>query len=203
MNNEGEMFPELLAELRLYFEKDDTAMVRAIPGSGLNIPVWLLGSSDYSARLAANLGLPFSFASHFAPQYLDDALMLYRHYFQPSKQLAEPYAMVAINIVAADTQEEAEFFATSLQRQFLNLAQGISAKFQPPTNEEFSDYEKALFTKSLDPLTTIIGDKTTVKHKLELLIEQTNANELIINSPIYDFNARLRSFEIIAELFDA
>lgn len=202
IKNEGETFPELLAELQLYFEEDETALVRAIPGQGLRIPIWLLGSSDYSARLAANLGLPFSFASHFAPQYLDDALMLYRHYFRPSNDLTEPYIMVATNVIAADTDEEAQFLATSLQQQFLHLSQGISAKFQPPTDKGFSDYERALFSRSLDSLTTIIGSKKTVQQKLEILIEQTNANELIINSPIYDYEARLRSFAIIAELFD-
>lgn len=202
MANEGETFPEMLAELRSYFEDNDAALVRAIPGSGCDIPIWLLGSSDYSARLSANLGLPFSFASHFAPQLLHDALELYRYQFQPSEQLDEPYVMVAVNIIAADTDEEARYLATSLQQQFIHLAQGISAKFQPPTKKEFSAYEKALFNKSLDPLTTIIGSKETVKGKIERLLEQTNSNELIISSPIYDHDARLRSFEILAELFD-
>lgn len=203
MISENETFPEMLAELRSYFKDNEAALVRAIPGTGLDIPIWLLGSSDYSARLSASLGLPFSFASHFAPQYLYDALEIYRYKFQPSDKLKEPYVMVAINIIAADTDEEAKFLATSLQQQFLHLAQGISAKFQPPTKKEFSAYEKALFMKSLDPLTTIIGSKETVREKLETLIELTNTNELIISSPIYDHNARIRSFEIIAELFDS
>ncbi|NLI68674.1 MAG: LLM class flavin-dependent oxidoreductase [Bacilli bacterium] len=202
MMQEQDTFPEMLAELRSYFEDNEAALVRAIPGSGLDIPIWLLGSSDYSARLSASLGLPFSFASHFAPQYLHEALKIYRYQFKPSDKWKEPHVMVAINIIAAETDDEAEFLATSLKQQFLHLAQGIAAKFQPPTKRKFSDYEKALFTKSLDPLTTIIGSKATVHAKLETLIEQTDPDEIIICSPIYDHQKRLRSFEIVAELFD-
>src|SRR5690625_4675370 len=122
LHSDTESFPQLLEELCLYFSKNETALVCAIPGEGLQIPVWLLGSSDYSARLAARLGLPFSFASHFAPQYLHTALLLYREQFEPSETLAEPYAMVAVNVIAADTDVEAEFLATSLKRKFLHLA---------------------------------------------------------------------------------
>jgi len=202
LQSEGEMFPELLAELRSYFESDNNAYVQAIPGKGLNVPVWLLGSSDYSARLAASLGLPFSFASHFAPRLLNEALAIYHQHFLPSQVLDKPNAMVAVNIIAADTDEEAEYIASSLKRKFLHLAQGITAKFQPPTEEPFSDYEEALFTRSLDPLTTMIGSKETIERKLQRLLEQTAANEVIISSSIYDQAARLRSLEIIAQLFD-
>lgn len=202
LEGEGETFPELLAELRSYFEDSDNAHVRAYPGAGLDVPVWLLGSSDYSARLAASLGLPFSFASHFAPRHLQAALGIYHQHFTPSKALQEPNAMVAVNIIAADTDEEAEYIASSLKRMFLYLAQGIASRFQPPTEEPFSDYEQALFTHSLDPLTTIIGSKETVERKLTAVIEQTKADELIISSNIYDQAARLRSLEIVAELFD-
>src|SRR5699024_3897158 len=203
LESDGETFPELLAELRSYFNKNEHALVRAFPGDGLNIPVWLLGSSDYSARLAASLGLPFSFASHFAPQFLDDALMIYRQHFKPSDELSEPNAMVAVNIIAADTDEEAEYLASSLKQKFLHLAQGIAGKFQAPTKEPFSEYEQALFSRSLDPLTTIIGSKETVERKLDEVIDETQANELIISSSIYDDQARLRSLEIVAELFDS
>lgn len=203
LESDGETFPELLAELRSYFNKNEHALVRAIPGEGAEIPVWLLGSSDYSARLAASLGLPFSFASHFAPQFLDDALMLYRQHFTPSDELAEPKAMVAVNIIAAETDEEAAYLASSLKQMFLHLAQGIAAKFQPPTRKDFSEYEEALFSRSLDPLTTIIGSKSTVERKLEEVIEQTQADEIIVSSSIYNHEARLRSLEIVAELFEA
>ncbi|HLS24171.1 MAG TPA: LLM class flavin-dependent oxidoreductase [Pseudogracilibacillus sp.] len=203
LHSEGETFPELLAELRSYFEADEQALVKAIPGMGLkHIPIWLLGSSDYSARLAASLGLPFSFASHFAPQLLYEALRLYREQFKPSEVLNKPQAMVAVNIVAADTDEEANYIGSSLKKMFLHLAQGISSKFQPPTEEKFTAYEEALFSRSLDPHTTIIGSKETVERKLNNLIERTEADELIISSPIYDLDARLRSLEIIAQLFD-
>lgn len=203
LDSDGETFPELLAELRSYFNKNEHALVRAVPGDGLHIPVWLLGSSDYSARLAASLGLPFSFASHFAPQFLDDALMIYRQNFKPSDELSEPKAMVAVNIIAADTDEDAEYLASSLKQMFLHLAQGIASKFQPPTKEPFSEYEQALFSRSLDPLTTIIGSKETIERKLEEVVSQTQADELIISSSIYDYEARLRSLEIVADLFDA
>lgn len=203
LESEGETFPELLAELRSYFNKNDHALVRAFPGDGLAVPVWLLGSSDYSARLAASLGLPFSFASHFAPQFLHDALMIYRQSFKPSDELAKPNAMVAVNIIAAETDREAAYLASSLKRKFLHLAQGIAGKFQPPTNEPFSEYEQALFSRSLDPLTTIIGSKETVERKLKEVISQTDADELMISSSIYDQEARLRSLEIVAELFDS
>lgn len=202
LKGEGETFPELLAELRGYFELDDHALVRAYPGEGLSVPVWLLGSSDYSARLSASLGLPFSFASHFAPQYLQAALEIYHQTFKPSKELKQPQAMVAVNIIAAETDEEAEYLASSLKQMFLHLAQGISAKFQPPTKGAFSEYEEVLFTRSLDSLTTIIGSKETVERKLTKVIEETRADELIISSNIYDLEARIRSLEIVAELFD-
>lgn len=202
LQDEGEAFPELLEELRSYFEVNDQALVKAYPGAGQNVPIWLLGSSDFSARLSAHLGLPFSFASHFAPQHLQLALELYHQQFTPSNILQEPKAMVAVNIIAAETDEEADYIASSLKQMFLNLAKGIPSKFQRPTETPFSSYEEALFTRSLDPLTTIIGSKETVEQKLSTLLEQTKADELIISSNIYDQQARLRSLEIVAELFD-
>lgn len=203
LHGEGETFPELLAELRSYFEADEKALIKAIPGAGLtHIPIWLLGSSDYSARLAASLGLPFSFASHFAPKLLDEAIALYREQFTPSEVLTESRAMVTVNIIAADTDEEANYISSSLKKMFLHLAQGISSKFQPPKEEQFTAYEEALFTRSLNPQTTLIGSKETIAKKIDALLERTEADELMISSPIYDLDARLRSLEIIAELFD-
>lgn len=202
LHSSGEDFPENLAELRTYFSENKHAYVRAYPGTGLNIPVWLLGSSDYSARLAAQLGLPFSFASHFAPQLLIEALEIYHQNFRPSGQLDAPYAMVGINIVAADTDEEAAWHATSLQQKFLNLAQGITTKFPPPKNVEWSVREKSLLSRSLDPHATIIGSPETVRVNLQALLEKTRASEFIISSPIFDHQARLRSFEIVAELME-
>lgn len=200
LNEHARTFPDQLAELRQYFSNDPDMQVRAYPGRGLDIPIWLLGSSDYSAQLAAYLGLPFSFASHFAPQALFIALSLYRNEFQPSKQLAQPYVMVAVNIIAADTDEKAQFLATSLQQQFLNINLGRATKLQPPREITWSLREKAIISQSLDPLTTIIGSKATVQAKLDELLAKTDADEIIISSSIYDHEDRLRSFEIISEL---
>lgn len=200
LHSSGEDFPEHLAELRTYLSENKNAYVRAYPGTGLEIPIWLLGSSDYGARLAAQLGLPFSFASHFAPQLLMEALELYHQNFRPSGQLDAPYAMVGINIVAAETDEEAAWHATSLQQKFLNLAQGITTKFPTPKNVEWTAQEKSLMSRSLDPHATIIGSPETVRKNLQALLEKTRANEFIISSPIFDHQARLRSFEIVAEL---
>lgn len=193
-------FPDQLSELRRYFSDDPSMRVRAYPGRGLNIPIWLLGSSDYSAQLASYLGLPFSFASHFAPQALFIALNLYRQEFQPSEHLEKPYAMVAVNIIAADTDEKAAFLASSLEQQFLNINLGKSSKLQPPRDVQWSLREKAIISQSLDPLTTLIGSKQSIKKQLDHLLEKTEADEIIISSSIYSHEDRLRSFEIVSEL---
>jgi luciferase family oxidoreductase group 1 len=196
-------FPMQVNELQDYFSDDPISRVRAVPGQGLNIPIWLLGSSDFSAQLAAEKGLPFSFASHFAPAYLDAALELYRSQFKPSEQLDQPYAMIGVNVIAADTDEEAEYLASSHQQQFLNMRRGKQTKLLPPVknmDEIWTPMEKAAVLQSLDPETTIIGSKETVKQKLDKIQERTKANELIISSQIYHLKDRLRSYEIISEL---
>ena len=205
LHSSGEDFPEQLAELRSYFTADPTARVRAVPGEGLDIPIWLLGSSDFSARLAAELGLPFSFASHFAPTYVMEALQIYHQHFRPSKDLQEPYTMLGINVIAADTDEKAQWLATSLQQQFLNMIRGLSTKFLPPTDDMeavWSPREKHAVFQSLDPKTTIIGSPETVKRKMENFLAETKTNEFIISSPIYSHEERLRSFEIIGEMME-
>ncbi len=201
--SDGSDFPEMLAELRGYFKPfDGTQRVRAIPGEGLDhIPIWLLGSSDFSARLAGRLGLPFSFASHFAPENTMPALEIYRSSFEPSDVLDEPYVMLGINVVAADTDEEAERLSTSMQQQFLNLIRNKPAKLPPPVDnmeELYTDYEKAAVESRLR--SSIIGGPAKVKKQLEAFIDRTEADELIINSQIYDHQARLRSYEIVANL---
>ncbi len=128
LHSSGEDFPEQLDELQAYFKVNEGARVRAFPGEGANIPIWLLGSSGFSAQLAAREGLPFSFASHFAPAYTLPALQLYHQNFKPSKHLQEPYTMLGINVIAAETDEKAEWLATSLQMQFLNITKGISTQ---------------------------------------------------------------------------
>lgn len=205
LHSSGEDFPEQLDELRAYFEPDRTARVRAFPGEGLEIPIWLLGSSGFSAQLAAQEGLPFSFASHFAPAYTLPALQLYHQHFRPSKMLQQPYAMLGINVIAAETDEEAKFLATSQQQQFLSLTRGMPTQLKPPISnidELWSPYERASVERTLDSRSTMIGSPETVKRKLESFIQETKADELIINSQIYDQQARLRSYEIVAEMME-
>lgn len=205
LNSDGSDFPEQLAELRRYFEYDPSARVRAIPGEGADIPIWLLGSSGFSAELSAELGLPFSFASHFAPAYVMEALQIYHQNFRSSKTLSEPYTMLGINVIAAETDEQATYLATSLQQQFLNLSKGISAQFRPPIKDfeaTLSIQEKYAIRQSLDSKATIIGGPETVRHKLNNFLEETKTDEFIISSPIFDHNARLKSFEILGAMMD-
>ena len=205
LNSGGEDFPEQLAELQAYFSPDRSARVRAVPGEGLEIPIWLLGSSGFSAQLAAQEGLPFSFASHFAPAYTLPAMQLYHQNFRPSKALQEPYAMLGINVIAAETDEEAEWLATSQQLQFLGITTGMPSMLKPPVDnidEYWSPYQRASIGKTLDPFSTIVGSAETVKQKLESFINQTRASELIINTQVYDQEARLRSYEILSEMMD-
>lgn len=201
----GEDFPELLAELESYFEVDEHAKVRAFPGEGLHIPIWLLGSSGFSARLAALKGYPFAFASHFAPEYTLPALQLYREHFEPSDRLDKPYAMVGVNIIAADTEERAKWLATSQQQQFLNLRKGAPTQLKPPLEnieDHYSEEELFLLRKSLDPRATIVGTKEQVAERLKMFIDMTQADEVIIQSQIFYHEDRLRSYEIVAELMN-
>ncbi|MBW8351603.1 LLM class flavin-dependent oxidoreductase [Bacillus sp. IITD106] len=201
----AEEFPQQVEELQTYFEDNPEARVRAIPGEGLNIPIWLLGSSGFSAQLAAQKGLPFSFASHFAPDYLLQALKLYRENFKPSDTLKKPYAMLGINIIAADTDEKAMWLSTSQQQQFLSLIRNRPTQLQPPVenmDEVMSPIERVHIEKTLDPRSTLVGSYETVKRKLESFIQETEADEIIINSQIYYQEDRLRSYEIVAEMMN-
>ena len=203
LTNDGEEFPEQLEELRFFF-KDvvENQKVQAVPGAGLNVPIWLLSSSGFSAHLAGVLGLPFAFAAHFSPEYTLPALKLYRQTFQPSEDLPKPYAMVALNVVAAETDEEAEFLATSQTQSFLNLIRQTPGKIPPPVenmNSIWNAQEKALVQSRTGD--SIVGSKSTVKRKLEEFLEQTNADEIMVNAMIFDQKKRLFSYEIVAELF--
>lgn len=205
LQSTGDDFPEQLAELQAYIESDKQARVRAIPGEGLDIPIWLLGSSGFSAQLAAAKGLPFSFASHFAPAYTMQALQLYHQNFKPSKFLEEPYAMLGINVIAAETDEKAQWLATSQQLQFLGITTGMPSQLRPPVdniNEFWTPQQQASIKQTLDPRTTIVGSPETVKRKLESLIQETRANELIINTQVYSLEDRLRSYSIIADMME-
>lgn len=195
-------FPDLVEELRSYLEPatDSNLAVHAYPGEGLNIPIWLLGSSGYSAQLAAQLGLPFAFASHFAPEYLLPALQLYRNNFRPSVVLEKPYVMVGINVIAADTDEEAQMLATSHQQAFLGLIRGNRGKLKAPVESMeglWNAQEKEIVTKTLSY--SIVGNKEEIQRKLAVFLNDTSADEFIVASQIYDHQARLRSYEILAE----
>jgi luciferase family oxidoreductase group 1 len=177
--------------------------VRAVPGAGLRVPIWLLGSSTFSAQLAAMLGLPFAFASHFAPAELMRALDVYRSRFQPSQQLREPYAMVGVNVFAANTDAEAQRLFTSLQQQFICLRRGTPGPLPPPVDnmdDHWSPMERAGVEQSL--AYSVIGAPDTVQRGLQALIAETHADELMLTAQIYDHAARLRSFEIAAEVRD-
>jgi len=171
----------------------------------LHIPIWLLGSSGFSAQLSAQKGMPFSFASHFAPDYTIPALNLYRDNFKPSDTLHEPYAMVGVNVIAADTNERAHWLATSQQQQFLSLRRGEPTQLKPPIDhidEVWTQMKKAAVEQSLDSRSTIVGDPETVKKGLADFLEETQADEIIINSQIFHQKDRLRSYEIVAEMMD-
>lgn len=201
---DGQDFPEQLEELRAYLNPSSgKKFVRAIPGEGLNIPIWLLGSSGFSAQLAAHLGLPFSFASHFSPEYTKPALELYRSQFRPSEVLSKPYAMVGVNVIAAESDEKAKWLSTSMQQQFLSLLRNTPGPLQPPVENMESlctDYEKGLLEQRLG--SSIIGGPDTVKVKLQAFLDETQADEMIVNAQIFDHQARLQSYKILAEIIN-
>jgi luciferase family oxidoreductase group 1 len=197
----GMEFPALLDELRAFFRPaHPTQAVRAIPGEGVDVPIWLLGSSDFSARLAAELGLPFSFAGHFSPEGMA-AMRLYRHLFKPSETLQKPYAMIGVPVIAADTDEEARRQSTTQQQKFLSLVRGNRLQLQPPVDDmesRWNEWEKAAVQQKLGA--SIVGGPATVKQRLEALIAQTEADEVMIVSDFYDLADRQRSYEIVASL---
>jgi luciferase family oxidoreductase group 1 len=205
LETDGDDFPQLLQELRYFLKAPiEGQKVQAVPGGGGSVPIWLLGSSDFSARLAGRLGLPFSFAAHFSPQNTLPALAIYRDNFKPSDELAEPYAMVAVNVFAAESSNEAERLATSQHQSFLNLIRGHPGKIQPPVDDMdllWQPHEKEMVESRLGG--SIIGDRETVKEELERFVDKTNADELMINAIIYDHDARVRSYEIVADVWNA
>ncbi|PTM58305.1 LLM class flavin-dependent oxidoreductase [Desmospora activa] len=200
----GQDFPQLLDELRGYLDPDPAFgfnPVRAIPGEGLNIPIWLLGSSDFSARLAGNLGLPFSFASHFSPEYTLPALKLYRQSFQPSKSLERPYVMVGVNVVAADSDEEAQYLATSMQQAFLNMIRNRPGQLPPPVKDMdqlWQPFEMVAVERQLS--SSIIGSPETVKEKLQQFLDETQADEMMVQTQVFDHKKRLASYKTVADL---
>ncbi|YCI28819.1 luciferase-like monooxygenase [Erwinia sp. PK3-005] len=192
-------FPDDVEMLIAWFDADKQANlpVQPVPGLGTKIPVWLLGSSLYSAQLAAKLGLPFAFASHFAPDLLFQALHMYRENFQPSARLDKPYAMVCINIVAADSEREARFLFTSMQQQFINLRRGQPGPLPAPVENMDSLWTPSEQYGVQQALSmSLVGDVSKVQHGLAALIRETQADEIMVNGQIFDRQARLRSFEL-------
>jgi luciferase family oxidoreductase group 1 len=196
----AESFPQDVAELTGWFRPASPGqLVRAVPGAGLDVPIWILGSSLFGAELAAALGLPYAFASHFAPAAMAEALELYRSRFQPSEQLQRPYVMLGVNVFAADTRAEAARLFTSLQQAFVNLRRGSPAPLPPPDErleERLAPGDRLLVDQMLS--CTVVGTPETVRHGLGAFAERTGADELMLTSQIFDHRARLRSYEIVA-----
>ena len=198
-------FPRDVLELQAYFAPaDPTRRVRAIPGEGLAVPLWILGSSLYGAELAAELGLPYAFASHFAPQQMMEAIALYRARFKPSAQLAAPYVMLGFNVFAAASDEEGELLATSLMQAFVALRSGTPGKLKPPL-PGYADALPLEFRAMLRAVLSCsaIGSPATVKTATEAFVARTGADELMVTSQIFDHPARIRSYEYLAGVFGA
>lgn len=197
----SDQFPQDVLELQaLLAPAGPNQAIRAVPGAGSNVPLWILGSSLFGAQLAAELGLPYSFASHFAPDALMQALEIYRARFKPSDQLAAPHAMPGINVIAADTDEEAAHLATSLQQRFVGMVRGARGKLQPPIDDIESYWtaaEKAHVSQMLRY--AIIGSRQTVERELAAFIRETRADEVMVTAPIFDHDKRKRSFTLLAE----
>jgi luciferase family oxidoreductase group 1 len=197
----ADSFPEDVLELQMFLSEAKRGQaVRAVPGAGTEVPIWILGSSTFGAELAAALGLPYAFASHFAPDSLLDALEIYRTQFKPSKQLDHPYAMVGVNVVAADTETQARRLFTTVQQSFTNLVRGAPGKLQAPIDDieaYWSAAEKRQASRMLKY--SIVGAAETVRRELETFVNLTKADELMIVTSIYDHGARVRSYEIVDE----
>lgn len=200
--SDPEEFPQDVIELMGYFSAAEPGQaVRAVPGEGTNVPLWILGSSLFGAQVAAALGLPFAFASHFAPAQMMQAIDIYRSGFRPSRQLQAPYVMLGFNVFAADTDEEARVIVSSVQQAFVNLRTGRPSQLQPPNphyEQQIGAAERAILAQVLS--CSAIGSPQTVRAALQAFIQRTGADELMITSQIYDHAARLRSYEIAAEV---
>jgi luciferase family oxidoreductase group 1 len=200
-----DQFPQDVIELMSYFQPAEPGqLLQAVPGASLDVAFWILGSSTYGAQLAAALGLPYAFASHFAPAMMDDAVALYRERFRPSERLARPYVMLGVNVFAAETDAEARRLFSSLQRAFLNLRSGRPGKLPPPVDglETRLDLRaKAMLQNALS--CSVVGAPNTVRDGIAAFAERTGADELMVTAQIFDHAARCRSFEILAEVCSA
>jgi luciferase family oxidoreductase group 1 len=198
----AESFPQDVLELQAYLAPAVAGQrIQAVPAAGTEVPLWILGSSHFGAMLAAELGLPYAFASHFAPDELIPALHIYRSRFKPSRQLDRPYAMVGVNVIAAGSDTEARRLATTQQMSFANIFRGARGLSQPPIDDiesYWTPMEKAQAMRML--ARSIIGSPNTVRAGVEALVKETGADELIVVSDVYEHSARLRSFELIASV---
>jgi len=201
--SDADAFPQDVVELLSYFRPaEPDQAVQAVPGAGLEVPVWILGSSTFGAQLAAALGLPYAFASHFAPAQLHQAVQVYRTRFRPSERLAEPRVMLGVNVFAADSDEEARLLFTSLQQAFVRLRTGRPGKLPPPKpgyGESLDPYARSMLDNAL--ACSVVGGPDTVRKGLEELAARTGADEFMVTAQIWDHQARLRSFEILAGLW--
>jgi luciferase family oxidoreductase group 1 len=203
LGSSGDTFPDDVIELMSYFQAAEPGQpVQAVPGAGLAVPLYLLGSSDFSARLAAELGLPFAFASHFAPDYLHVALKIYRREFKPSLQLQKPYVIVGVGVYLAESNEQAQHLFTSAQQQILSLIRGRPGKLPPPVPSMkplWNAAEQAAIEQRGQY--TLVGSPETVRARLQRIREETECDEMIVTTQMHDHAARLRSFEEAAVLF--
>lgn len=192
-------FPHDVLEVMAFFRHPQPGQaVRAVPGAGLKVPIWILGSSTFGARVAAALGLPFAFASHFAPAMMSEAIEIYRSGFEPSADLAKPYLMLGVNVVAAATDVEGRFLASSGRQAFASLRQGHPIELPPPSKEWERDATSETSDVTQPARVSFVGAPETVAEQLHAFIARTQADELIVVSHIYDHVARLRSYEIAA-----
>jgi luciferase family oxidoreductase group 1 len=201
LSTDPDEFPRDVLELMDFMSDDPQQSVLAVPGRGLNVPIWILGSSLFGAQLAAALGLPYAFASHFAPQQMMQAIQVYRSTFRPSERLAQPYVMLGFNVFAADTDEEAQYLATSWQQSFVNVRSGRPSQLPPPVK----GYRDQVGPQAQDLLDSVlscsaVGAPATVDAQLRAFIDRTGADELMITCNMFDHQARLRSYEITAQL---
>jgi luciferase family oxidoreductase group 1 len=201
LHSDPDAFPQDVLELMSYFHPEDGQSVRAVPGAGLEVPIWILGSSLFGAQVAALLGLPFAFASHFAAAQMMQAIAIYRASFRATDDYPQSRLMLGVNIVAAETDDEARFLATSGRQSFANLRRGMPTTLPPPNR----DYERDVVPFRgirLEEAQSIslVGSPTTVRADLDAFIERTRPDELIVVSHIYDHAARLRSYEIVSKM---
>jgi luciferase family oxidoreductase group 1 len=200
--SDADQFPQDVVELMDYLSSEPKQRVRAVPGTGLKIPIWILGSSLFGAQLAAALGLPYAFASHFAPAQMMEAISAYRSTFQPSSQLQKPYVMLGFNVFAADTDKQAQLVASSMQQAFVSLRLGRPRRLPPPVPDYLNHLEPPDRIILEQVLTcSAIGSPKKVAKGLSDFVARTGADEVMISSHIFDHEARLRSYEITSELF--